>query len=226
MAFKRATAPIVVPTQAELTAAMVGVGMGFAATSAKQPNIEDTLCFASVESMDADDLRVLAILVTWFGVHSTWVNADRLTKLVAQNGAKRVQALWAALAQWRSTDRRFARLAEGHIGKRMELLGTGSDFQIRRHGEDPRFVGTCLRVPKNVLRDRAADVLTPRDLAKKHNAYRYRAMIGPTYRADLWAALVEAPRLSSAELARATYASFASAWQVKRDFEIVASKRA
>jgi len=46
-------------------------------------------------------------------------------------------------------------------------------------------------------------------------------MIGPTYRADLWAAMEKAPDLSVADLARRTYASFASAWGVKRDFGIV-----
>ncbi len=45
--------------------------------------------------------------------------------------------------------------------------------------------------------------------------------MGPTYRADVWVALEAAPHLSAAELARRTYASFATAWQVKQDFEIL-----
>jgi hypothetical protein len=39
--------------------------------------------------------------------------------------------------------------------------------------------------------------------------------MGPTYRADVWVALEAAPHLSVAELARRTYASFATAWQAK-----------
>lgn len=48
-------------------------------------------------------------------------------------------------------------------------------------------------------------------------------MIGPTYRADMWAALEADPDLSAAELARRTYGSFATAWHVRRDFALVAS---
>src|SRR5258708_15349273 len=47
----------------------------------------------------------------------------------------------------------------------------------------------------------------------------------PTYRADVWVALEAAPHLSAAELARRTYASFATAWQVKQDFEILDGSR-
>jgi hypothetical protein len=56
---------------------MVGIGMNFASPAATEPNIEDTLLFASIEAMERDDLRVLAVLVTWFGVHHPWVNADQ-----------------------------------------------------------------------------------------------------------------------------------------------------
>jgi hypothetical protein len=226
MAFSRALAPEAAPATEALTSDMVGIGMGFAAEpSEREPNIEDTLLFASVEGMERDDLRVLAILVTWFGVHRSWVNADRLTKLVTASKSPRVRALWSALAMWQSSDRRFARLAKLGRGARVELLSVGTDFQIRRHGEDPRFAAGPLRVPANVLRDWQKDVMAPSELARRHHTYRLRVMIGPTYRADLWAVMEKAPDLSVADLARKTYASFASAWGVKRDFGIVAHHR-
>lgn len=100
----------------------------------------------------------------------------------------------------------------------MDVLPTGSEFQVKRHGEDARFTGSSLRVPSNALRDRKSDVLQPRDLAAKHDSSRARVMIGPTYRADLWAALETQPALSAAALARATYGSFATAWHVRRDY--------
>ena len=78
MSFSRALVPAVAPEPDALTAAMVGIGMGFAAPAARAPNIEDTLLFASVAAMEQHDLRVLAVLVTWFGVHCPFVNADRL----------------------------------------------------------------------------------------------------------------------------------------------------
>jgi hypothetical protein len=75
------------------------------------------------------------------------------------------------------------------------------------------------------LRDRAADVLAPRELALRHRAYRNRLRMGPTYRADVWVAQEAAPHLSAADLARRTYASFATAWQAKQDFEILEGSR-
>jgi hypothetical protein len=184
----------------------------------RDPNIEDTLLFASIEGMERGDLRVLALFVTWFGVHSGRVNADRLTRLVGLQQTKRVRAFWSALARWRAADRRFARLAGGYRGPRVDLLPVGTDFQVARHGEDPRFAGSNLRAPANVLRDRPSDVLSPAELTKRHAAYRWRLVIGPTYRADMWAALEREPTLSAAGLARRTYGSFATAWQTRRDF--------
>ena len=69
-------------------------------------------------------------------------------------------------------------------------LFPGTDFQIkRRGGEHPWFAGTCLRVPAGTLRDRESDVATPEELASLHPVYRERVVQGPSYRADMWAAL-------------------------------------
>jgi hypothetical protein len=50
--------------------------------------------------------------------------------------------------------------------------------------------------------------------------------MGASYRADMWAALDNKPTLTAAELARRAYGSFATAWQVKRDFAILHPQRA
>jgi hypothetical protein len=52
-------------------------------------------------------------------------------------------------------------MKKAYVGQRIDLLATGTGFQIKRAGEDPRFVGSPLRVPANVLRDRKDDVLSP-----------------------------------------------------------------
>lgn len=69
-------------------------------------------------------------------------------------GSPRVRTLWSALAHWQARDRRFARLIRLDRGPPLDLLATGTDFQLRRHGEDPRFAASALRVPARVLRDR------------------------------------------------------------------------
>ena len=168
MAHSRALAPALSPSTEALTADMVGIGMLVGGEGARDPNIEDTLLFASVEGMERGDLRVLAVLVTWFGVHSRRVNADRLTQFVESQAPKRVRAFWSALAHWRAVDRRFARLARVYRGPRVDLLTSGTDFQVGRHGEDPRFAESKLRVPAYVLRDRPADVLTSAEWTARH----------------------------------------------------------
>ena len=102
----------------------------------------------------------------------------------------------------------------------MSLLKSGSSFLLKRNGEDPRFEGGPLIVPSKTLRDREGDVLTPGELAARHLDYYWRTVIGPSYRADVWARQSEHPEESVAHLAEATYASYATAWTVKRDWEV------
>ncbi len=221
MTFNRALLPSEPEANEALTSDMVAIGMNFAARSTREPNIEDTLFFASREAMERQDLRVLSILVTWFGIHAAWVNADRLTKLVDLSSSYRVRALWSALSYWQKKDHRFARLLRSYSGPRLDVIEGGSEFQIKRFGEDSRFQGSEIRVAANLLRNRPADVLPPAELARRHLAYRWRIVMGPSYRADMWAALERDRTLSVADLARQTYGSFATAWRVRRDFGLV-----
>ena len=216
MTYRRVVAPSELPQGEALTGAMIGIGMNFSGAEAKEPNIEDVLLAASVDGMERDDLRVLSVLVTWLGVH-TFVNADRLVRAVQTLHAPRVLCFWAAMGHWLRRDRRLARLANVYDGPRQDLLRSGSRFHIRRKGEDKRFIDGPLCVPNGVLRDRPADVLSASELAGRHRTYRFRVLMGPSYRADMWAELEQEPMLSAYELARRTYGSFATAWQVKRD---------
>lgn len=207
----------------ELTQALAGIGMRFAAMPDWNANIEDTLVSASVEGMENDDLRVLAVLVEWLGIHHAWVNADRLTRAVREQKGQRVRAFWTAVGQWLNKDRRLRRITETYRGPRVDVLCSGTEFQIRRRGEDARFTGTVLRVPQGLLRDRASDVMSAQELAGRHRTYRARIQMGPSYRADMWTLLEVEPSLTPSELARRAYGSFATAWQVTRDFLCLAA---
>jgi hypothetical protein len=209
----------------ELTARMVGIGMNFAARGEPDADIEGTLVHASEVGMQEYDLRVLSVLATWFGVHHLHVNADRLVRLVKPHPSARVRAWWAALATWQSKDRRFARLAAGHRGAALDLLPVGTDFQLARRGEDERFRGSALRVPKGTLRDRPDDVLSPEELVRCHSGYRNRVLMGPSWRADVWTALEKAPAVSVSEIARRVSCSFATAWEAAQDFKLLRSTR-
>ncbi|MCC7173336.1 MAG: hypothetical protein IT459_23020 [Planctomycetes bacterium] len=223
MGHKRRIAPATQLAGDDLTSALVGIGVQLAAEPNVSANIEDTLIAASIDGMEHHDLRVLALLVQWLGVHHAWINADRLVRLVREQQSRRVRAFWAACGRWLKKDRRLVRLARLYRGERVDVVATGTKFQISRHGEDARFLGGPLRVPANVLRERSADVLSPAELARRHRTYRWRVLVGPSYRADMLAALEAQPGLSSSELARVTYGSFSSAWQVKHDLDLLAA---
>lgn len=167
-------------------------------------------------------------------IHLTLTDAWRRRRLrvptdviihYSEHPSPRIRAYWSAVARWLGKDRRFARLLALHEGPALDLLPVGTDFQIGRLGEDPRFAGSALRVPAETLRDRAADVLTPEALVRLHPGYRNRVRMGPTWRADVWTALERAPDLSAAEAARKVGCSFAAAWQVVQDFGLLRSAR-
>jgi hypothetical protein len=167
------------------------------------------------------DLRVLSVLTTWLGMHHARVNADRLVRFVTAHDSERVRAYWAAVAAWLRNDRRLLRLARAYRGAPVDVLPVGTDFQIKRRGEDERFVGSKLHVPRATLRDRAEDVLSPEALVRHHAGYRNRVLMGPTWRADAWTVLERAPDLSVAEVARRVSCSFATAWQAAQDFRLL-----
>ncbi len=224
MAYKRTATAAELPRGDALTADLIGIGMLFAGKEPEQdPNIEDTLLAASIEGMEKGDLRVLSVLVTWLEIHHPRVNADRLVRAVRAQPSKRVRAFWAAVPYWLKVDHRLTRLKKLYKGPRLDLLPAGTQFQISRRGEDERFSGSPLRVPAGVLRDRPKDVLPPDALARRHLAYRYRILLGPSYRADMWAALERDPSLPPAELARRAYGSFATAWRAVRDHRLLAA---
>jgi hypothetical protein len=224
MGFKRSLAPSGILSAQGLTSAMVGIGMAFADHPLPDQNIEDILLAASIEGIDHEDLRVLAVLMSWLAIHASWINADRLTLIVTQQAGPKVQAFWSSVALWLGKDRRFARLAKVYQGPHLDLLGTGTAYHLLRSGEDPRLKGGPLRVPAGLLRMRKSDVMSPTDLAQQHGAYHYRIMMGPTYRADMWAALDKDPTITTADLARRTYGSFSTAWQVKHDWRLLSGK--
>jgi hypothetical protein len=222
MSFKRIFYPIEFATGERLTSDLVGIGFRLAASPSRvEPNIEDTLLAASIEGMLKEDYRLLALLIDWLSLHIERVNIDRLAKLAGSSTDKPIKAFWAAIAHWQRTDPRMKKLSKIHPKRPHELMEKRGDFLIRRNGEDERFIGSSLRVPANTLRHRPQDILDGAELAKKHRAYRWRIVIGPSYRADMWALLERDSSLSNSELARRSYGSFPTAWQVKRDWSLL-----
>jgi hypothetical protein len=182
--------------------------------------MEQTFLMALKHAMAQEDWRTLGVLTTWFGVHSTYVNAARLLRFVA--GAEctpRMLMYLSGLASWMRQDRRFKSLITSY-SSREPLLRVGNDFHIARHGEDPRFQDNALCVPAGVLRDRAVDVLSPAQLARAHGTYAQRIIMGPTWRADVWAALLREPTLTASQVAKQAGCAYGTAWQTMQDFAL------
>lgn len=220
MAFRRANLLGDRPPSGVLTGNLVGIGMNFAAPANPDAPIEQTLVHATALGMDEGDFRVLSVVTTWLRIHHAMLNADRLIRCVSEHPSDRVHAYWSAVARWLAQDRRLAKLFGLYSGAPVELLPVGTDFQVARRGEDPRFVGSSLRVPRGTLRDREDDVIPPEALLRRHAGYRNRVKMGPTWRADVWTVLEADPEIGPAEAARRAGCSFATAWQVTQDFAL------
>lgn len=209
------------PSIERLTARMVGIGMNFAAVPDYDADIELTLVRASQVGMDDGDLRVLSVLTTWLGMHHLYVNTGRLVVEVSVNSSQRVLAYWAAIASRVAGEQRWAKLRRLRRGPQFALLPAGTDFHIKRRGEDPRFIDSPLLVPAGSLRDRPGDVLAPEVLARRHAGYRNRILFGPTSRAEAWTLLERSPNQAIAEVAARAGCSITTARLVARDFKVL-----
>ena len=209
------------PSGDVLTARMVGIGMNFAAIPDRDADLEVTLVHASQVGMDDGDLRVLSVLTTWLGVHHHYVNTGRLVVVAGVTISQRVRAYWAAVASRLAGEQRWAQLRRLHRGARLELLPAGTDFQVKRRGDDPGFIDSPLLVPAGSLRDRPGDVLAPEVLARRHAGYRNRVLLGATLRADAWTMLERSPELTVAEVSALAACSVTTARLVVRDFKVL-----
>ncbi|MBI4404368.1 MAG: hypothetical protein HY537_09420 [Deltaproteobacteria bacterium] len=224
MSFKRKILPDVFPEKDELTRQLVSIGFLFASDKNQdEPNIENVLVAASIEGLKGD-LRTLSLLVDWVPIHLKQTNIDRLTSILVELGDKKLKAFWSALAKWQEKDPRMTKLQRIYRGPRVALLEEDEmSFFLKRDGEDNRFRGSKFLVPAKVLRHRESDIASPGWVAKNHKAYKYRIIIGPTYRADMWALLEREPNLGPSEVARRCYGSFGTAWDVKKDWMLIQS---
>ena len=195
----------------ELDSALRGAGLRLGPKSSGDDarSLEQVIVSAVAEAIPRD-LRMLSVATTWLEVHADRLHvAELMRHLIAAHelvvDPERFAGYWSAIAHQRRSDARWAKVARRFAGGPVflgELPTELEQMQIARKGEDPRFVGSRLRVAKGTLRDRPADVDDPRALARRHRWYRERIRQGPTYRADCWAELDAQPGLSPADLAR------------------------
>lgn len=227
MTYKRNIKPLSLKIGMDLTPDLIGIGFRLVGKPNPEANIENTLISASLEGLVRKDGRVLSLLTDWLEIHHNRINADRLIQLILdeEHESKRMFLVyWCAVFQWLKSDFRFLKLQKLYPASiRIPYLGDRTDFLVQRHGEDARFSKTCLIVPNKVLRHRLEDIMSPSELVKLNLMYRYRVMIGSTYRADMWAKLHNHPDWSASDIARDCYGSYPTAHAVKKDFQLMKS---
>ena len=219
MGYKRQLLPDV-PQNLDLENRLAGLGMALACEPTRDANIEDVLLEGVRAGMVDGNLRVLGLITSWLDHYHAWINADRLIRCLRTESSARVQAYWVSRAQAWATDIRWKRLRQQSCIP-VDLLPVGTAFQVTRKGEDPRFVGTVVRVPQGTLRERTGDVEPAHHIACHHRSFRWRLLVGPSYRADCLAVVEAEPTITASALARRTYASFATAWGVLRDLRLL-----
>jgi hypothetical protein len=220
MSFKRQSFAELV-TGEELTRDMISIGMLFGGAPGKPANIENTIFSSVFHSLRNQDFRVLAMVTLWLEKHSFILNASRIVKLINRyKDYVPIFRYWVAFSQWHSSDHRFQILRKQISTYDRVGLYSGAKFLAEKNGQDFRFEKTCLIVPDKLLSKKDWLVLDPKNLANFNDDYKWRLIIGPTFRADMWSALVNDSTLPAAKLARLTYGSYATAHRVKKEFEI------
>ena len=129
---------------------------------------------------------------------------------------------FSSLGKWLQKDSGYKKLSKIYRGE-PQNLGLNSEYQflINRNGEDERFKGTKLLVAKKTLRSRHEDILNSSDLSKIHKDYYYRVLIGPSYRADMVSQYLNDRSLNAGQLAKKTYGSYATAWEVMKHINLL-----
>ncbi len=200
------------------------------------PNIESVIISASIEAVNNKDNRIGGLLVDWITVHYLRINVDRLTKFIfslSDSDYKFVKIFWCANAQRLFIkDQRFKRLSELYKGRRINFadrfIRKGqkkmTKMLIEIKGEDERFKRTCIRVPKGHFSERPHQIFPVSVIAKNHLPYRYRVMMGSSYRADLWALLDNDSSISAYALGKKAHCSYRAAYMAKKDYELLKGK--
>ncbi len=201
------------------------------------PNIEASIVSASVEAVNYQDNRIGGLLVDWITAHYLRMNVDRLTKFVFSLDDvvyKFVKIFWCANAQrLYPKDQRFKRLSALYRGKRINFSDRFvknkqqkvTKMLIEMKEEDERFKGTCIRVHRGYFSERPHQIFPVSVIAKKHLSYHYRVMMGPSYRADLWALLKMYPNISAYALGKKAHCSYRTAYIAKKDYELLTLKK-
>jgi len=181
---------------------------GRTVAGARPADIEQTIASA-IHAAAIRRNQALGLVPDWLGLHAARVIVPRLQGFIANRDGLE-GALWSAIGHWLGQrDVRWHAMARIYDGPRLELGDPASSRNASSTiGEDPRFAGSALRVPRGALASRTEKIASELELVARHAVYRQRVMFGPTVRADLWVEIDRKADTTAAELARVVGCSY------------------
>lgn len=213
-------------------AALSGIGFRIADTGVSgdgtaigPADIEATLLDA-VEAFPTD-LRLAALVLTWVKVHGEHVIVEKLGKLAIQRRTENPGAMpWlSAVAAWavECGSHKWGKLVRKAHPPRYLPPREVTESAIARKGREEWAARWGYRVPKDALRIRERDVLTPAELIARNPQYRNRYLFGPSWRADIVTA-IQSGVTSPAAISRVVGCSYEPARRVATEYLLAASQ--
>jgi len=155
-------------------------------------DIERTLIEVAYVIKNEADYRLLSILLTWVKVFGEYVIVEKFKKLSKQIVKERGQnSILNGIAVWGFINKqtKWKTLIENS-----ELNSYLVDVALTKssekfHGFKKDWLKFGVKVPENMLRERATDVFSLEELAAKNLQFRNRLLFGACWRSDIIMAL-------------------------------------
>ncbi len=167
-----------------------------------------------------DDHRIAAVLMAWIRVHGNYVIVEKLGKLYEKATATRPPFPWMTMvAAWavECGYYKWRKLVAREKGPIYLYDPEVSESAILRKGALSWLEPLGFRIPRDSLRIREADVLTPKELIHLNEQYRNRYIFGASWRSDIVTA-IQRGITTPMDISRAVGCSYEPAHRISREY--------
>ncbi|MCC8107801.1 MAG: hypothetical protein LIQ30_01885 [Planctomycetes bacterium] len=202
---------------------LVAIGFRLAGTeeeynTPEMVDIESTVL--DVVRTFTDDHRIAAVLMAWIKVHGRYVIVEKLGKLYEKAKSEQAHIPWLTMvAAWavECGYHKWRKLVTTEKGPIYLYDPEVSESAIQRKGAVSWLEPYGFRIPKDSLRLRKADVLTPKELIQVNKQYRNRYIFGASWRADIVTA-IQNGITTPMDISRTVGCSYEPAYRISREY--------